>query len=189
MTTEKPSKMITKLLDQTKADAEEIKRLKAQLVAAQRDKDTEVQNAREFARHDAVLEAVRVAKLHADEITAINDMHEQKREAYRIERNELATERTAVREALVKAQADLAARLGEVLRLSGERQMFAEASEAANKQLAEVAPQLALLETQKAELAKLCDRVRDRMKRKELEEESAILNRKAVTIGLGARRS
>ncbi len=45
-----------------------------------------------------------------------------------------------------------------------------------------IQPQLELLEQQKLELTQLCDKVRDRMRRKELAEEQAILNRKAATF-------
>ncbi len=50
----------------------------------------------------------------------------------------------------------------------------------AQEKVADVEPRIALLEQQRADLEKICDKVRDRMKRKELDEERAILNRKAL---------
>ena len=47
-------------------------------------------------------------------------------------------------------------------------------------QMSALQPQLLLLEQQKTDLERLCDKVRDRMRRKEQEEERAILNRKAI---------
>lgn len=46
--------------------------------------------------------------------------------------------------------------------------------------LEELGPQIILVEAQRAALGRILDGVRDRMRRKELEEESAVLNRKAI---------
>lgn len=66
------------------------------------------------------------------------------------------------------------------------KQLAAELAEAKGNrdyiqtQLDEIQPQLALIYSQREELTKLCDKVRERMNARERREEQAILNRKAI---------
>lgn len=153
-----PSKLINKLLEQTKLDAAKIKQLEAKLlVKASDDKhmaDQRVINI--VAQHEAdwahaALERTRLLdaiNTHLSDNKAIN--------------SELVSSRQACAELMATLKIQI-----------GQRQDL-------EIKLAEVEPRIALLEAQRADLTKLCDKVRDRMKRKELEEERAILNRKAM---------
>lgn len=57
------------------------------------------------------------------------------------------------------------------------------------RRLAELAPQTALLDEQRAALNHILDSVRTRMRRKELEEERAILNRRALATATPGRNA
>jgi chromosome segregation ATPase len=176
MSAEKPARLIEKLLEQTKTDARRIKDLEAHLAAMNDEKHRAVdataafwqkrveelksQHASALAEQEATLEADR--QLVVGEVRALTGRAVAAKEAH-----------ADVTKALTEAR-------DHVSLLAVEKQRLEEQLAAALGRMADVEPRIALLEQQRTDLERLCDKVRDRMRRKELEEERAILNRKAL---------
>jgi len=167
------AKLLNKLLDQTKTDARAIARLERdklrlgeQLAAARSQIDAAVADA---------LAANRAA--HDADWASAQERHDGLSEVIRRLRAEFA----AVQEKHAEMTNDRD-HWQEVAR------SLSEELHGANDKIAELEPRIALLAEQRAELEKLCAKVRDRMRRREHEEEQAILNRKIVTGAVPARR-
>lgn len=170
------AKMLNKLLDQTKADARRIKELEATLANATADKQRTVDATATFW-HKRVED---LKAQHEMNVEAVQGKHDLDWKQASQERQALIDKMSTLRVQLEATQADrdgLKLHRDEVLAVNA--QLGVQLTEARTK-FADVEPRFLLLEQQKADLEKLCDKVRDRMKRKELEEERAVLNRKAL---------
>jgi chromosome segregation ATPase len=152
------AKFLNKLLDQTKADARRITDLERQLMIARAEIVTKV---------DASIAAGRVA--HDADWAVAQERHD------------------GLSEVIRRLRGDLDAARASIVDVTNDRdhwqsvaRSLSEQLHEANDKIAELEPRIALLAGQRADLEKLCDKVRDRMKRKEIEEEQAILNRRAI---------
>jgi hypothetical protein len=154
------AKMLNKLLEQTKNDAARIKSLEAKLAVADATREAavaEIQMARDMALAAAKQELI--AKLEAGDVLLAE-----------------------ARKLIAEYHAHIVRDDEEISNLKKGRLADSEALSRAADHVGKTIAQLELYEQQKLELTKLCDKVRERMRRKELAEESAILNRKAVTF-------
>lgn len=174
---DKPAKFINKLLEQTKADALRIKELELKLARADVDASERVQSALD---QTAELHRQELAKIGVH-IQKINDDHAAdwktaaaRQDAQLRQMGELSAKNAQLED-------DLAATKCEVDNLVLIKTHQEGRIKELESQLDTIKPELDLLEAKKAELTKLCDDVRARMRRREREEEQAILNRKAVS--------
>ena len=174
------AKFINKLLTQTKADAKTIADQRRQLDTAQAESDARLAAARD-----------KLAQEHAAELAQLRASHKAEMEAEAKRHNEdwhAAAER---HDAQLRALNTVSTKANN---LEVERDTFKQQVDnltlinshqdgrikELETMLATIQPELALLETKKQELTQLCEKVRERMRRKEREEEQAILNRKAI---------
>ncbi len=161
---DKPARLITKLLDQTKTDAKTIAKLRveaATAVASEAEARREALEVREQLTA-AEQRASEHRTLIGSQCGSINDLS-----------RELASTRFTLHE----MQAEIAA----VRTVMAAERVVAEENAALIEKLQ---PQLEALAQAQSELTQLCDGVRSRMRRKELEAEQAILNRHLIA---GAR--
>jgi chromosome segregation ATPase len=170
------AKMLTKLLEQTKTDARRIQALEAQAVVAVDDKNRTVDATVVFWKK-------RLDELKAQHLTELRQQ-EEKLEA---DRQHVVEEVQALTGRVIAAKGThgnmtkaLTEARDHISLLAVEKQKLGEQLAAANARMADVEPRIALLEQQRVDLEKICDKVRDRMKRREQEEERAVLNRKAL---------
>lgn len=174
----KPAKLLNKLLAQTKLDAKRIAELEAAAASAP-------------ARIQAAVDAA-LAKVKADHDAALAKMKADHDEDWKHagERQDTYLLAMAVLETKnEKLTHELGSAKHEVANLTMMKDWLETRNAELQSQLEDVKPELALMESKRAELTTLCDKVRDRMRRKEREEEQAILNRKAITgVTPGANR-
>lgn len=161
----KPAKLLTKLLDQTKADAQTIATLRAQLTQAQAAQAAaEAKLAPLTAQLDQALCEGRLAQ------ASVANLHLCVDEL--LTQSNTAQAAIAARDAMIVARAAIAS-------LTATR-------DACQRQLDQLQPEIALIAEQRAALTTILDEVRARLRRKEVAEERAILNRQALTAALPA---
>jgi hypothetical protein len=167
----KPSKLITKLLEQTKADAARIHELERTL-----DERTRDANA---AAKDLVSAAVDRANsdLAIERLVKLLDEEREKMSRAAELRGLLLLEAD---QSLHRAERELESAKTRNAELEGANAELEMANSVLAARVADAEPQFRLLESQRQELVAILDSVRDRMRRKEREAESAILNRKVV---------
>lgn len=181
---EKPAKLITRLLDQTKLDASSIKSLQSQLAAANANADACVQATITTLTNQHSEQTELLKTSHANELERLHASHAADWKA--------AAEHSAAKQSIIgdlrdkmlKLEGNLAASMRQVDDLTLIKAHQEGRIAELEAQLATLKPELELMEVKKTELTKLCDDVRARMRRKERDEEQAILNRKAVTIAV-----
>lgn len=165
------AKLFKKLLEQTKTDAARIKQLTKERDLAIDARDAAIAAAVTQVRGE---ELARYADLNQQLVTASDQLitviqaHDSDRAQFRKVLAEYQVQLVHADEEIgthKRINVELNRQLGEAL-----------------EKVAELQPQLELLEQKKLELAQLLDKVRDRMRRKERLEEQAILNRKAATF-------
>lgn len=176
MATDKPSKLITKLLEQTKLDASKINALTSENMLVRNVNQGLAEKVQRLERE--LLEATVKAEKQAEHIAASSI-----EAGTALERSE--AEHSVTKARLAKSLDKQVRQHDEIKSMQTIIEKLSSDIEEARKKLQDVEPQLALYEQQKAELSQLCDKVRDRMRRREKEQEQSILNRKAVTLGGG----
>jgi chromosome segregation ATPase len=165
------AKMLNKILAQAKTDAARIKDLEGKLAVA----DASREEAREQVLAVAKQE---MGKLSGEMISRLEAGDRLLAEV----RQQAHVDKEQFRKTLIEYQSQLVKADEEIGLLSQRCSQLEAVKVDLSTQLQEIEPKLALYEQQKLELTQLCDKVRDRMRRKELAEESAILNRKAATF-------
>jgi len=173
MSTNKPARQYSKLINDLRQ-------------FQQRNKELEAESLRTAGRiQDALDTALESARTdHAAEIYKLDTDHAAEIYKRLCQVKALREELTLTKEELTLTKASLATTT--VQRDTLEQDFFAaqaRADDLASK-VVHVQPQLALLAEQREDLTHILDTVRDRMRRKELQDEQAILNRQALT---GAR--
>lgn len=155
--TDKPARQITKLTEIIHEKDREIAALKRELAAArERESERAIELARVERERGEVLKRVDRAQSRILELDQLNVSATMMIEV-------LETRTSAAETALRSSETmrlDVCAKYEHVLQLLGDQQ---------------------IVEDQRAALTKILDTVRDRMRRKELDAERAVLNRKAVT--------
>jgi uncharacterized coiled-coil protein SlyX len=164
---EKPARLITRLTEATRDKDVEIARLQAALLDAQ--KTAALHLARQGERD---LEQARCARER-------DHLEGRLRELDALNASVAAT-LDGLEAALAEQRQRAAEACAEAAGLRAERDALA-------VRLVDLEPELRVLEDKKTALTRILDGVRDRMRRRELEEERAILNRKAIASVAPAR--
>lgn len=155
--TDKPARQITKLTEIIHEKDREIAALKRELVGA---RERESERAIELARAERERgEALRRVDRAQSQVLELDQLNVSATGMIEVLETRASAAETALRSSETM-RLDVCAKYEHALRLLGDQQ---------------------IIEDQRAALTKILDTVRDRMRRKELEAERAILNRKAVT--------
>lgn len=178
------SKFISKLIEQTKSDATTIKAQKAKLDKADEERQKAVQAAIDATAAAADQARAQLIASHQTELAKLKAQHDEDWK-HAAERQDAQLRQLSELSAKVsKLEGEASAYKQEIDNLTVIKTHQEGRIAELETQLDTLKPELALLETKREELTKLCDKVRDRMKRREREEEQAILNRKAVSSAL-----
>ncbi len=154
--TDKPARQITKLTEIIHEKDREIATLKRELTVA---REHESERALELARAERERgEALRKVDRAQSRVLELDRLNTSAAKMIEVLETRASAAETALRSSETM-RLDVCAKYEHALRLLGDQQ---------------------ITEDQRAALTKILDAVRDRMRRKELEAESAILNRKAV---------
>lgn len=155
--TDKPARQITKLTEIIHEKDREIAALKRELTAA---RERESERALELARAERERgEALRKVDHAQSRILELDQLNVSATKMIGVLETRASAAETALRSSEIM-RLDVCAKYEHALRLLGDQQ---------------------IIEDQRAALTRILDTVRDRMRRKELEAERAVLNRKAVT--------
>lgn len=177
---EKTSKLLSKLIAQTKADAATIKALRTenQQLEAAKQEAVEAAVAEVIALHRPELAAVSNAAA-AREVELASSAAAREQEMTTVH-GQLLVKLRATEEALADSAREntLLREAQDLLAIAHAKLQAEHAAERAR--IADLEPRAALIEQQRADLTRLLDKVRDRMRRRELDEERAILNRQAL---------
>lgn len=165
MPNDKPSKLITKLIEERKGAATRIASLEAAAALVP-------------ARIRAALDEVRES--HTTQIAALKAQHDDDWKRASEDRDGLLKTIRLLRQQLDDAQAHGHALETSLAQVRLELSVETERANNLDKTLLDVAPQISLIAEQRAALQHICDGVRERMRRKEQQDESAILNRGIV---------
>lgn len=158
--TDKPARLITKLATSLRNKDAEIAALTAQL-KSQRERAVAAEVAASDADAKCATLQRQVAKLEIH-VSALDELNVAATDAL----DDLESKHDATTSELTRVVTELRA-------VTADRDVLAIS-------LAAIGPQVALIDEQRASLTKILDSVRDRVRRREREEETAILNRQAL---------
>lgn len=175
------AKLFTKLLEQTKTDAKTIVALTKKVDAAEADAAARCRQAVNDVADLAAADRAKLVAEHKAAMDALQASHEEDWRAANKRQEILRDNLQAANEKCSKLRDDLDATKREVDNLMLIKTHQEGRIQELETQLDTIKPELELLDAKKAELTKMLDSVRDRLRRKEREEEQAILNRKAIS--------